>query len=120
MPELERIRRVVIKNARGHAFYEFGQPALGEPEYVWAGPLSEMTHAQRQQFETGPSGLVGWPEVGSRMMTRVVTGLDLRDGWIIVQPEVYRYRVEEEEGVVVRTVLSEYLATETHWSSSMT
>ena len=29
--------------------------------------------------------LAGWPEVGSRMMTLVIMGQDLRGGWVIVQ-----------------------------------
>ena len=49
------------------------------------------------------------------MMTRLVTGEDLRNGWIVVQDEVYRYRVEQIGGFVVSAVLAEYLATEVYW-----
>ena len=115
-PELERVHRVVIKNARGHAFYELGQPVLEEPEHVCAIPLSQLTGAGRRAFETGPLELAGWPEVGSRQMTRVVMGLDMRDGWVVVQPSVYRYRAEQDNGLRVRTILREYLATETYWA----
>ena len=117
-PETARIERVVIKNARGHAFYECGEPVLTEPEHVWVAPLATMTAAERAEFEN--SGTAGdfapWPEVGSRMMTRVVTGQDLRDGWVIVQDNVCRYRVEQCDGMLVRSVLFEYLATEVCWS----
>lgn len=114
-PELERIHRVVVKNARGHAFYELGQPVLGEPERVWANPLERIGEAERLDFEGGPVGLAGWPEVGSRAMTRVVTGLDMHGGWVVVQPTVYRYRVEDD-GLLVRTIIREYLATEVRWA----
>ena len=115
IPEFERVHRVVVKNARGHVFYEFGQPALEKPQHVWARPLAQMTEDDRFAFESGP-GLMGWPEVGSRMMQRVVTGEDMRNGWIVVQHNTYRYRVEEGEGgLFVRSIVREYLATETCW-----
>ena len=115
IPELARVHRVVVKNARGHAFYEFGEPVLEEPERVWALPLPQMTEAGYLDFETGRSGLAGWPEVGSRMMKRLATGLDMHDGWVVVQPSVYRYRVEHDDGLVVRVILRDYLATEVYW-----
>ena len=51
-PETERINRIAIKNARGHAFYEYGEPMLTEPEHVRSAPLETMTSAERQEFET--------------------------------------------------------------------
>ena len=36
-------------------------------------------------------------------------------GWVVVQPDRYRYAVVETGGVVVRMVLSEYLACEVVW-----
>ena len=116
IPELARLHRVIVKNARGHAYYEFGEPVLEKPDRVWAMPLPQMTGAGRLDFEAGRSGLAGWPEVGSRMMQRLATGLDLHDGWVVVQPSVYRYRVEPDDGLVVRAILRDYLATEVHWA----
>ncbi len=117
-PETARIHRVVTKNARGHAFYECGQPMLDEPEHVWAVPLEALTMTERKAFEDGErKGMrVGWPEVNSRMMTRVVTGQDLCNGWVVVQDGVYRYCVEQYGSMRVRTVLFEYLATEVYWN----
>ena len=108
----------MVKNARGHVFYEYGEPMLTEPEHVWTLPLVVMTAAEREEFENaGTAGeLAGWPEVGSRMMTRVLTGQDMRDGWVIVQDGVYRFRVEQCGVMLVRSVLFEYLATEVYWS----
>ena len=113
-PETERIKRIVIKNARGHAFYEYGEPMLTEPKHVWFTPLETMTATKLQEFETVHIGRV-LPEVGSRMMTRVFTGQDLRDGWVIVQDGVYRYSVDQRGLILVRSVLFEYLATEVYW-----
>ena len=116
-PETERVNRVVVKNARGHAFYEYGEPMLIEPEHVWTLPLVSMTPAAREEFDTvgGAGDLAPWPEVGSRMMTRVLTGQDMRDGWVIVQDGVYRFCVEQCGVMLVRSVLYEYLATEVYW-----
>jgi hypothetical protein len=113
-PESERINRVILKNARGHAFYEFGEPMLDHPRRTWAWPLESLTTEQRADFENVELG-AGWPEVGSRMMTRVMTGQDLVDGWVIVQDGVYRYAVVQAGVILVRTVLFEYLATEVYW-----
>lgn len=116
-PETDRVNRVIVKNARGHAFYEYGEPMLREPDQVRAAPLESLTAAQRDAFENiqGDGMLAGWPEVGSRMMSRVMTGQDLRDGWVIVQDGVYRFGVAQSGGILVRSVLFEYLATEVWW-----
>ena len=117
-PETERVNRVIVKNARGHAFYEYGEPMLTGTEHVWATPLDVMSEAERESFEDVEDDdvLAGWPEVGSRMMTRVMTGQDLCDGWVVVQEGVYRYRVEQYGTIRVRSVLHEYLATEVYWN----
>lgn len=113
-PEMERVDRVVVKNARGHAFFEFGEPMLSEPEHVWSAPLEALNPEQRENFENIDMG-TGWPEVGSRMMTRVITGQDLSGSWVIVQDGVYRYGVAQQGVMLVRSVLFEYLATEVYW-----
>ena len=46
-----------------------------------------------------------------------MTGLDLSDGWVIVQHGVYRYAVLQQERPTVRSVsvIEDYLATEVLW-----
>ncbi len=56
-----------------------------------------------------------WPELGSRMMTRILTGQDLSDGWVIVQDGVYRDAVLQQGRLTVRSVIEECLATEVRW-----
>lgn len=112
-PELDRIHRIVLKNARGHAFYEFGEPMLEEPDFIAAMPLQSLTNEQRAGFEN--VGMAVWPEVGSRMMTRLLTGQDMQDGWVVVQDGVYRYAVFQEGTMTVRSVIRDYLATEVRW-----
>ena len=111
-PEMGRINRVVLKNAAGHAYYEFGEPEEGEVRFVGAAPLQAMPEGLREVFAASGPDVAGWPEVGCRMMTRLVTGTDVVDGWIVVQEGVYRYRVDRwEGGTRVRSVLHEYLGT---------
>lgn len=114
IPEAERIKHVVLKNARGHAFFEYGEPMLQEPGRIWFAPLELLTMQEREDFQRIDTGGV-WPEVGSRMLTRVMTGQDMSDGWVIVQDGVYRYTVAQCGVMLVRSVLFEYLATEVHW-----
>lgn len=117
-PETERVNRVIVKNARGHAYFEFGEPMLDAPAYARAVPLEAMTVAERTEFEStnDTDHLAMWPEVGSRMMTRVITEQDMAGAWVVVQDSVYRYSVAQRGGLVVRSVLYEYLATEVQWS----
>lgn len=115
LPEIERINNVVVKNARGHAFFEFGEPMLNKPDRVWTIPLASLSDLQRAEFENLDATCAIWPEVGSRMMTRVLTGQDLINGWINVQNNVYRYSVAQDGGLLVRTVIRNYLATEVTW-----
>lgn len=112
-PDVGRVNNVVLKNARGHAYFEYGEPMLDPPVAIWALPLSGLTDDERDGFED--VGQQGWPEVGSRMMTRVVTGEDLEGGWVSVQPATYRYAVVQDDGLVVRSVIANYLATEVRW-----
>jgi hypothetical protein len=114
-PEPERIKRVVLKNARGHAFYEYGEPMLSDPAHVYFAPLPSLSTSVREAFETIPfNGVL--PEVGSRMLTRYFSGQDLDAGWVIVQEGSYRYAVLQHGKLTVRTVLFEYLATEVIWA----
>lgn len=113
-PEADRIERVILKNARGHAFFEFGEPMLQHPSRVSFAPLQSLSESSRQAFENVPSNGL-FPEIGSRMMTRVITGQDLDGPWVMVQDGTYRYAVAQVGTMVVRSVIFEYLATEVYW-----
>lgn len=117
-PDIARIERVILKNARGHAYFEFGEPMLGRPIHVWGRPLESFTADERGDFEGLHNGedLSVWPEVGSRMMDRMATGADIINGWVVVQDGTYRYSVQQADGgLLVRSIWSEYLATEVQW-----
>ena len=115
-PDPDRVRGVVLKNARGHAYHEIGEPMLDEPSSISFQPLPSMTDEEHAAFENGgDGGLDLWPEVGSRMMMRVVEGVGLAGGWVEVERGRYRYAVDWSAGVTVRTIIWDYLATETRW-----
>lgn len=95
--------------------FEHGQPAEGEPARVAIQPIPTLSPDMLANFEFIDYG-AGWPEVGSRLMQRLVSGDDMRpDGWVVVQPNVYRFAVMDQGQFIVRTVIREYLATEVTW-----
>ena len=117
-PEQDRVDNVIVKNARGHALHELREPMLGPPSATWSFPLGSMSMSEREDFEDAEDGgFAHWPEVGSRMMQRLITGDDLDGPWIVVQEGRYRYRVDQHDGVCVRSVIHGYLATEVRWSA---
>jgi hypothetical protein len=114
--EMDRVRKVVLKLARGHVAYQFSVPQLDEPETVALVPFVAISEDQRNAFESPPRSSV-WPEIGSRAFIRDVQIWPMSHAgeWIVVQPERYRYSVTQADGIVVRMVLSEYLACEVLW-----
>jgi len=115
-PEHGRVTTVITKLAKGHALYELHELCIEEPAEVWYLPLHQMTEKQRQSFETPePSSI--WPEVGSRAMQRLITNTDMTsNGWIDVQPELYRYCAQLGIGIDIRIVIHEYLACQVCWA----
>ena len=114
--EPHRLRNVLLKLARGHVAYEFGEPALGDPETVWYGELARMTASRRAAFEAPVPQLV-LPEIGTRAFLAAVDGAGtlLPHTWRVVQEGRYRYLGAEHGRTTVRIVLSEFLAYEVHW-----
>ena len=114
-PEMDRVRNIIVKNARGHVYYELGQPAFGEPSSVGIHPIEMLSQDALSGFLDIDHG-AGWPEVGCRMMTRLMTGQDMEDGWIVVQDGIYRFAAVENDGFLVRIIIQEYLAAEVLWN----
>jgi len=118
IPEIDRVRNVVLKLARGHVAYELSLPQLEDPDYISFVPFVTMTEDQRSEFELAAgSGPEGWPEIGSRAFIRAAKGESAypSSGWIVVQPDRYRYRVAQADGNIVQMVVSEYLACHVIW-----
>ncbi len=114
------VRRVLLKLARGHSLFELNETCKAEPTYFGYCALETLSEDLRYQFESLPTSSL-WPEVVSRGMQRLlIIGDQLQPDWVIVQPGRYRYGTSWDTGrIVVRIVLSEYLACETIWIDAM-
>lgn len=113
-PDMNRVRNVVVKNARAHLFFENGEPMLEEPEAIVIRPLAAMARVEVSDFFSG-NLIQPWCEVGSRWNTRLVEGDHFdSDGFLVVQPGVYRFRIEDG-GLGVRSVIREYLTASVSW-----
>lgn len=118
-PEVDRVRKVLLKLARGHVAYEL-YPKLEKPLEISFAPLQLLGHAARDAFEGFSSAKLGsFPELGTRAFFRAFGKspdvFEQLGDWIVVQPGRYRYTVIEGDGLLVRIVLSEYLACEVLW-----
>lgn len=112
--DADRLRNVILKLARGHAAYELNEPRYDEPLALGVLPFPSMYPDARTAFETPPRPSI-WPEVGSHATQRVAVSFPASPGWIDVQPGRYRYLAAVGNSIVVRMVLSEYLACEVVW-----
>lgn len=129
MPEIDRINKVMLKLARGHAAFELSQPCRQEPDHFWCGPLLLLPREIQEEFNSVHfQQTVG--EVGSRNMQRILVtqatklnkkgesqnfGMIIND-WIDVQDDLYRFIAIDDIGsLVVRIVIAEYYACEVAW-----
>ncbi len=119
LPEIDRVQKIVLKLARCHAAYEL-YPKLEDPVEVSFVPLPALSEQERMSFEHLRLWKLDFlPELGSRAFIRALGGkpdpFACLDDWIVVQPGRYRYAVIETGGMLVRMVLSEYLACMVSW-----
>lgn len=113
-PDLNRVRNVVSKLARGHHLYELSSPADEHPTEISCIPLCTRDTERRRHLESVLS-LAGWPEIGSRGFLRAA-GVELPHScgeWVAVQEGRYRYSVSGNG--FVRIVIREYLTCEILW-----
>lgn len=114
---MDRIARVVIKNARGHAMYELGEPMIDRPTLISIRPIIEMTAKEIEEFLNSTDFCFLLPEVGSRMLQRVISNDGRMDGWVEVQDNMYRYSVNYHgSGMRVKSIIHGYLTTEVAWN----
>lgn len=131
--ETARVRNVLLKLARGHAAFELGEPRRDDPARIVLTWLADLDPLAREEFESPPNVSL-FPEVGSRAMQRMnVVSVTLASvenpsqmvehqfllgpDWMEVQPGQYRYLAAalDTGELVVRVVLSEFLACEVTW-----
>jgi hypothetical protein len=119
LPEVDRVQKILLKLARGHVAYEL-YPKNEHPIDVRFAPLLKLSDQERFAFEnTGTGRLDLCPEFGTRAFLRVFAFEDQifneASDWVVVQPDRYRYAVIETDGLLVKLVLSEYLACTVYW-----
>lgn len=112
--EMDRVRNVVLKLARGHAAFELNEPLLDDPSSLTFAPFFFTAPDVREHFKAPPRPSI-WPEVGSRAMQRLVLNDTLTSKWITVQPARYSYLTSTGDKIIVRMIISEYLVCEVVW-----
>lgn len=118
-PDEKRVKRIIVKLARGHTAYELGELLDEEPDFFSMRAIPTMSEAELQNFETPNDDYqLIWPEIGSRAFLRA-TGKSIppkKEGhWFVVQRNRYRYWIDWQNGVEVRMMIGEYLACQIIW-----
>lgn len=128
--EVERVKNVILKLARGHSAFELSHICREEPDFYWCGSFPLMSEAQKEDFNA--SHVVEmFGEIGSRnlqrlMVTQIViqplNGEEARiqnvliNDWVDVQEGAYRYlTIDDDEEIKIKIVIGEYLISEVVW-----
>ena len=109
---MERVRSVIVKNAKGHMWFDTDLMMDGKPDHIGIMPFPSVSPDRRQSFEDGPQTNL-WAEIGTRLYQQQAYREIGLGGWKSVQDGVYRYAVDDSG--VVRIVMHEYLAAEVSW-----
>lgn len=112
--EAQRVKRILLKLAKGHVLFEQNEPRLSdEPSLFEFGILELLSEESRARFEETPTiSLV--PEVGSRALQQLaISEQGVFVLWTNIQNERYRYVVPEVG--LVKMVFSEYLWCQVGW-----
>lgn len=114
--EINRVKNVVLKLAKGHAKFENTENLLDEPKYLTFKPLLLMSEVEKNFFFSINKPAI-LPEIGSRMSQRVlIEANSIQPYWIIIQPDNYQYTTSIDNDVSVKIVIRNYLAIEVKWS----
>lgn len=115
--EVDRLKNVILKLAKGHAKYENSEPVFDAPTHFAFKPLPTMTQNEIDIF-LADSELTKSPEVGSRAMQNffIDTNNNVHSHWTVVQPDNYSYCVTMNPGrLSVKIIVWDYLAAEVIW-----
>ncbi|HDL7361909.1 hypothetical protein ACS764_03270 [Yersinia enterocolitica] len=118
-PDIDRVKHIVLKIALGHIYYELAEVMQEEPDIFEIFPLGLIGENERIEFETRASCVISsWPEIGSREYLRITGEIideNLRDGWFIIQDNIYRFSIEYYPRVEIKIVFNEYLGCHLVW-----
>jgi hypothetical protein len=115
--EVEQLKNVILKLAKGHAKYENSEPIFEEPRHFGFKPLPIMSQNEIDYF-FADTELIKSPEVGSRAMQNLVINKTNKalSHWTTVQLNNYSYCVIQTlESLTVRIIIRNYLAAEMTW-----
>ena len=112
-PDEIRVENVLLKLAKGHVAYEYSEIMVDKSSSLIFKAINNAALNDLALFETLPQNSV-LPEIGSRAFLKNI-GMNNANFWEIVQPNRYRYSVTYSGAMVVRIMLSEYLACEVIW-----
>jgi len=108
-----RVNRVIGKIARGLWGYETGEVTDGALVDIRLAPVAWLDSVGYKTFHAlAPVDLL--PEVGSRMMTRVMSGVTnvVGNSWEYVQEDRFSYAVEGPSGAQVKMIVRGVLVAE--------
>lgn len=116
--DAEKIKKILIKLARGHVVYMLSELMYDEPDHISFIFYPEMPDDKFDEFNSIHKMNV-LPEIGCRAFRQVVTddfGI-LYSIWDIIQEGRYRYIVFVDSMITVRIVIGEYLFAEIIWDN---
>lgn len=115
--EEDKFENVLFKLASGHVLYKQNNPQYEKPTSIKWNFLDSFDNKERSSFENTPKMDV-YPEVGSRTVIMINSSGEICYQWEIVQNSMYRYIVADvDNSVIVKLVLSEFIACEIIWIS---
>jgi hypothetical protein len=117
--EVNRLKNLILKLARGHAKYENSEPIFIEPAHLGFKPLHLMGQDEINLF-MADAEIMKAPEVGSRAMQSFLFDNEnnILSDWKIVQKNNYSYSVAIGLGTVsVKIIILDYLAAEIIWEN---
>ena len=117
--EVERLKNLILKLAKGHAKYENSEPKFTEPIHLGFKPLHLMDRDEINLF-MADTEIMKAPEVGSRAMQNFLFDNEnnVLSHWEIVQQNNYSYSVAIGLGTVtVKIIMLDYLAAEIIWEN---
>lgn len=114
--DVDRVRRVIEKTARGLWTYETSVPWLDGTASVAFLPCASLDEADRDAFLT-VAGRDLVPEVGSRLMLRIIEDWQFTNRWQMIQAGRFAYAIETGTGGDrVKLLLRDYLAAEVEFT----
>lgn len=116
--EPDRMKKVIIKLAKGHVKFENSEPQYDDPTSIWIKPLLTMTKEEYDIFFASLNNIDKAPEVGSRSFKKLVLEINpnVLSHWTEVQENVYKYSVSVGFGFIsVKILIWEYLAVHVIW-----